>query len=165
MAKLIVLSGVPGSGKSYFARLLKKAKGSHVFIVSSDELRNMVGGSPQNFEFESVVWKMFYELPKLYAIDNDALVVLDATQIIKKYRTDAVKCLRTFFDDIDLVVFQIDKALVNFQNLQREWAVPQDVLDKFYSDFTLPDAEEIAFFDQTFFIKQITDFASVIDAL
>lgn len=165
MAKLIVLSGVPGSGKSYFSKLLKKAKGSHVFIVSSDELRNMVGGSPQNFDFERIVWTMFYELPKLYSIDSDALVVLDATQITKNYRTDAVKCLRPFFRSIDLVVFQIDKALVDFQNLQREWAVPQDVLDKFCADFTLPDDEEIAFFDQTFFIKQTTDFASVIDAL
>ena len=45
MNKLIILSGVPGSGKSYFSKTIKKIKNSHVYIVSSDELRKEIGAN------------------------------------------------------------------------------------------------------------------------
>ncbi|MGM9873867.1 MAG: AAA family ATPase [Bacilli bacterium] len=165
MSKLVVLSGIPGSGKSFFSKLLRKAKGGHVYVVSSDELRTLACGSPQIFEKEKEIWTMFYELPKVYSVDKDSIVILDATQIVKKFRTDAVRDLKSYFDSVELVVFTIPKEIVNFQNLQREWAVPQDVLDKFYRDFTMPDDEELAFFNHTYYIESTNDFAKVIDKL
>lgn len=165
MSKLVVLSGIPGSGKSFFSKLLRKAKGGHVYVVSSDELRTLACGSPQIFTKEKEIWTMFYELPKVYSVDKEAIVIMDATQIIKKFRTEAIKPLRPYFDEIDLVTFQIPKETVNFQNLQREWAVPQEVLDKFYNDFTLPDEEELAFFDHSYTIKETNDFANIIENL
>ena len=39
MNRLIVLSGVPGSGKSYFSASFKAKKEKHVYIISSDALR------------------------------------------------------------------------------------------------------------------------------
>lgn len=165
MSKLVVLSGIPGSGKSFFSKLLRKAKGGHVYVVSSDELRTLACGSPQIFTKEKEIWTMFYELPKVYSVDKDAIVILDATQIIKAYRTEAVKPLKPYFDEIDLVTFKIKKETVDFQNLQREWAVPQEVLDKFYKDFTLPDEEELAFFSHSYEIESTNDFTSVIENL
>jgi len=48
MSKLVVLSGVPGSGKSYFSSALRKYKGSRVYVVSSDALRNVMLGNQQD---------------------------------------------------------------------------------------------------------------------
>ena len=100
MSKLVVLSGIPGSGKSFFSKLLRKAKGGHVYVVSSDELRTLACGSPQIFTKEKEIWTMFYELPKVYSVDKEAIVIMDATQIIKKFRTEAIKPLRPYFDEI-----------------------------------------------------------------
>lgn len=165
MSKLIVLSGIPGSGKSFFSKELRKQKGGHVYVVSSDHLRELACGSPQIFSKEKEIWTMFYELPKVYSIDKDAYVILDATQIIKKFRTDILieKKLKEYFDSVDLVLFQLDKSLVDQQNKNRDWPVPQDVLDKFYADFTLPDKEEKTFFNKIYYIKKNEDIVNVIN--
>ena len=58
MNKLVILSGVPGSGKSYFSKTLKKVKNNHVYVVSSDELRALIGGSQSNLANEELMWQM-----------------------------------------------------------------------------------------------------------
>ena len=68
MAKLIVLSGVPGSGKSHFCDAFRKSMGGHVYVVSSDALRYEVTGSQQNMDEDKLVWKLFYGMAKVYAM-------------------------------------------------------------------------------------------------
>lgn len=167
MSKLIVLSGVPGSGKSFFSKLLREAKGGHVYVVSSDELRDLACGSPQIFTKEKEIWTMFYELPKVYSVDKEALVILDATQTIKKFRTDVLidKKLKDYFDEVDLVVFNLDKEIVKIQNKNRDWPVPQEVLERFFNEFTLPNEEEIGFFKKVFYIRESLDFQDVINQI
>ena len=62
MNRLIVLSGVPGSGKSYFSHLLKKNNPDHVFIISSDELRRQLLGDQRDLSNEPLIWKTYYQL-------------------------------------------------------------------------------------------------------
>ena len=119
MNKLVVLSGVPGSGKSYFSKTIKKIKQSHVYVVSSDELRALIGGNQSNLNNEDLMWKMFIELAKVYSNDKDGLVILDATHISTDLRVNRNKGLKSYFDEIDLVMWDIDKSVVSNQNLQR----------------------------------------------
>lgn len=153
MNKLVVLSGVPGSGKSYFSRAVKKIKNSHVYVVSSDEIRNMIAGSQTILDYDDLVWKMFISLAKSYSLDKEGIVILDATHVSTSLRVDRNQELRNLFDEIDLVFWDSDKELVSNQNLQREYPIPPDVLEKFFAIFEKPNEKDEAFFDKIVFVR------------
>ena len=152
MNRLIVLSGVPGSGKSYFSNALMQDKEKHVYIISSDQLRKEITGHQQDLSQDELVWKIFYSLAKSYSEDKNGIVVLDATNAKKEYRLDNIKPFRDLYDNIDLVCFQIDKQLVLKQNKEREFPIPEDALLRLIDAFEVPDEEEKAFFDHIDFI-------------
>ena len=154
MNKLIILSGVPGSGKSYFSKTIKKIKNSHVYVVSSDELRREITGSQSNLSEEMLMWKLFYSLAKTYSLDKDGVVILDATHISSELRVDRNRRLKKYFDEVDLVMWNIDKEVVSNQNIDRDYPVPPEVLDKFFAKFELPNDDDREFFDK---ILMVTD--------
>ena len=164
MNKLVVLSGVPGSGKSYFSKTLKKVKDNHVYVVSSDELRAIIGGRQSNLENEALVWKMFRGLAKTYACDPDGIVILDATHVNVELRVEKNRQLKPYFDEVDLVMWNIDRQTVSNQNLQREYPIPPDALDMFLNMFELPTEADREFFDQIILIEN-SDIAPAIEKI
>lgn len=164
MSKLIVLSGVPGSGKSYFCKTIKKIKESHVYVVSSDELRREITGRQSNLNEDELMWKIFFSLAKTYSLDKDGVVVLDATHVSKKMRVDRNKKLKHLFEEVDLVMWNIDKQVVANQNLQREYPIAPDVLERFYQILELPTEDDEKFFDKIIMVTS-NDIAPVIQEL
>ncbi len=153
MNKLIILSGVPGSGKSYFSNALKKVKKSHVYIVSSDALRATIQGDQQDLSADRMMWKMYYKLAYVYSIDPDGIVVLDATHSTSFYRIEATKMLKPLFKEIDLVSFNLPHEVIRYQNLNREYPVPIDVLDVLIEKFEAPDEKDKEYFDKIYVIE------------
>ena len=153
MNTLIVLSGVPGSGKSYFSACLKKAVKKHVYIISSDELRLNILGNQQDLSEDELIWKIYYSLIETYSIDKNAIVVLDATHSKKVYRLDNIKPFKQMFDQIDLVCFRLDKELVLKQNEGRENPIPKDSLLRLIDQFEMPDDEERTFYNHVDIIR------------
>ena len=153
MNHLIVLSGIPGSGKSYFSNALKMDKERHVYVISSDQIRKDITGDQRNLTQDPLVWKIFYSMVKTYSDDKDGIVILDATNAKKEYRLDYIKPFKGLYDKVDLVCFQIDKDLVLKQNREREFPIPEEALLRLIEDFEVPDAEEEAFFDHIDFIR------------
>ena len=164
MNKLIVLSGVPGSGKSYFSKTVKKIKNNHVYIVSSDELRREITGSQSNLNEEELMWKIFYSLAKTFSLDKEGIVILDATHTSTYLRVDKNKELKKLFDQIILVMWNVDHQLVSNQNLQREYPIPPEVLDEFFKIFELPTERDYEFFDKVLMIHN-NDIAPIIEEL
>lgn len=164
MNKLVVLAGVPGSGKSYFSKTVKKIKSSHVYVVSSDEIRTVIGGVQSNLNNEELVWKMFAGLAKVYSQDPDGVVILDATHVNSDFRVNRNKDLKPLFDETYLVLWNIDRSIVTNQNFQREYPIPPEALDKFFQIFTLPDELDKKFFDHIIVINN-SDIAPAIEAL
>ena len=154
MNYLIVLSGVPGSGKSYFSNALRNNKEKHVYIISSDQIRAEICGDQRDLSQDPLVWKIFYSLIKTYSEDKEGIVILDATNAKKEYRLDLIKPYRELYDEIDLIVFHIDRDLVIKQNKEREFPIPEEALLKLIDAFEMPDEEEKEFFDH---IDVITD--------
>ena len=164
MNKLIVLAGVPGSGKSYFSKTVKKIKSSHVYVVSSDQLRKEICGTQSCLEHEDLMWKMFMSLAKAYSLDKDGVVILDATHISTDLRVGRNKELEGLFDELILIVWDMDKQVVCNQNLQREYPIPPEALEMFFSKFQMPNEVDEAFFDKIIYIRN-SDIAPAIEAL
>ena len=153
MNRLIVLSGVPGSGKSYFSASFKAKKEKHVYIISSDALRKMILGNQRDLSEDDLVWKVYYELVKAYSVDKDGIVILDATHSKKIYRIDNIKPFKPLYNQIDLVCFRLDKELVFAQNKDRENPIPKEALETLINNFEMPDEEEYKFYDHLDIIK------------
>ena len=154
MNKLIVLSGVPGSGKSYISLLLKERRKSHLYIVSSDNLRAQIGGSQTNLSNEKLVWDMYYKLAKVYSLDKQGIVVLDSTNAKTEFRVDKVLPLKKSFNEVDLVVFKLDKITVMEQNLDRKYPIPSDALEKLIDNFEDIGDREKEFFDNIYIVDK-----------
>ena len=153
MNRLIVLSGVPGSGKSYFSNTLKSQIKKDVYVISSDQLRLEMFGDQKDLSHDDIMWKTFYELAKEYSNKKDAIVVLDATNAKKIYRLNNIKPYKGLYDEIDLVCFQLDKETVLKQNKERDNPIPEDALLRLIDEFEVPDEEEKQFFDHLDYIK------------
>lgn len=164
MNKLIVLSGVPGSGKSYFSNTVKKIKNSHVYVISSDALRKEITGSQSCFTHDRLMWDIFYSLARIYSLDKDGIVILDATNYTTELRVDRIRQYKEMFDQIIMVMWNIDRQVVSNQNLQREHPIPPEVLDIFLSKFELPTEKDYEFFDKVIVITN-NDLVPVIKEL
>ena len=58
MKTLIMLSAMPGSGKSTWAKAYQEAH-PHTLIVSSDAIRYELTGQTQDFSKQKEVWELF----------------------------------------------------------------------------------------------------------
>ena len=153
MAKLVMLCGVPGSGKSYFSNTLKKRAKKHVYIISSDQIRKVVLGSPQNFTNEKLCWTLFYDLAKTFSVDKEGIVVLDATQLTVHYRTEATKDLKDLFDERILLVFEMNKDVVFYQNQHRKYIVPVEALERMINEYEEPNEKDKEYFTDIYYVR------------
>lgn len=154
MNKLIVLAGVPGSGKSYISILIKdRMRNGHVYVVSSDNLRAQICGNQQCFDYDYLVWNMYYDMARIYSTDEQGIVILDSTAAKRMFRIEQVRPLKRLFSEVDLVVFNLDKVTVMRQNLDRQFPVPSEVLERLYDSFEKVNDEDRAFFDKIYEIK------------
>ena len=150
---LIVLSGVPGSGKSYFSNALKSQVKRDVYVISSDQLRLQMFGDQKDLSHDPIIWEEFYRLASEYSKKKDAIVVLDATNAKKMYRLGCIERYKKLYDQIDLVCFQLEKEIVIKQNKERDNPIPEDALLRLINEFEMPDDEEKTFFDHINIIK------------
>lgn len=116
MSTLILLSAIPGSGKSTWARAYQ-ARHKNTYIVASDEVRARVSGSQQNFDREALVWETFLKDINAHA-GEDCTVIADATNLQNKYRRQYFETTPGFDKHI-LVVFKIPFEVCMRQNKMR----------------------------------------------
>lgn len=148
MRKLILLTAIPGAGKSTWANDYKKSH-PNTFIVSSDELRKEFGGSYQYFEEEERVWKEFLDRTNKYASElEDCTVILDSTCLTNKFRK--YYALNTSNFDKKVLIYlncSLEKAIKrNYQRAQERF-VPENVMESLYKTLEVPSNEVIKLFD------------------
>ncbi len=154
MKQLIVLSAVPGCGKSTWARNYKKTH-KNTYIISSDDIRFELTGQYQDFSKQAQVWKEFENrLINFGKQDGDFTVILDAVidlNILRKKYFDLGKDFKRRV----LVVIKKDLETVLFLNKKRrkeKW-VPEDALITLYNKFEEPTEEILEMFDEYQYIK------------
>ncbi|MDR1698178.1 MAG: ATP-binding protein [Erysipelotrichaceae bacterium] len=157
MKTLIILSALPGSGKSYFAKRFCRTH-KNVFIVSSDELRKEIFGSYQNFTNEPLIWKTYLERIRAYGDhhgDEDLYVIADSTNLTNAYRKYYYEETR-MFDKHVLVVFEKPWEMCLMSNMSRrnEKQVPLFAMEKLRQEYESPSPEIIALYDEYIYIDR-----------
>lgn len=149
MKQLIILSAVPGSGKSTWA---KKYQASHpnTYIISSDEIRFELTGQYQDFSKQKEVWEEFENRLLNYSKqDGNFTVILDAVIDLNSLRKKYYD-LGKDFDRKILIILRKPLELLKKLNKERKeekW-VPEDVLINLYNKFEEPTKDILEIFDE-----------------
>ena len=148
MKTLIVLSAMPGSGKSTWAKKYQEEH-PHTLIISSDKIRCELTGSMQNFSKQNEVWELFsfriHEYANKY---DDVTVILDALNDLNSLREKYVK-ENPEYDRYELILFPRTIEQIRYFNKQRNKnaVVPDDQLDMLINKWEQPSEEIIKLFD------------------
>jgi len=139
MKTLIVLSAMPGSGKSTWAKQYQ-AEHSHTLIVSSDAIRYELTGQTQDFSKQKEVWELFslriHEYAQMY---DDVTVILDALNDLNVLREKYVKD-NPEFDEYVLVLLPRTLEQIRYFNKERALSsiVPDEQLERLISKWEEP---------------------------
>lgn len=156
MNKLIIMSGIPGCGKTTLARQLQthyqETFNKRVAIISSDDVRADVAGTAQNHDHEKEVWQEFETRIKTASLIHD-IVIADSTAVTNNLRLQWFNRFKGFFDRIELNWFNIPFSICWERNLQRAIPVPLDVMANLYRMYQDPSYEAKNIFDAIMEIK------------
>ena len=139
MASLIVLVGLPGCGKSYYANKYEDNKKTK--IVSSDSIRKELYGKEEEQGDPSKVFKIMYNRTLNY-LKEDFNVIYDATNIIMKKRYNLVHSLKDSLRGKKItykcLVWAAPYDYCLYQNNKRDRKVPEEVIQRMYYNFEFP---------------------------
>lgn len=156
MKKLIILSAVPGSGKSTWAKRYQETH-PNTYIISSDQIRFELTGVYQDFSRQKEVWEIFENRIKEYAkLDGDVTVILDALIDLDILRKKYVETTPEY-DEHELVLIYRsfeDIKKFNRQRPKEKW-VPDEALIALFEKFELPKKEIIDLFDKYTYIDTL----------
>ena len=136
MKKVIFMVGVPGSGKSTYA----KKKFKKAVILSSDEIRKEIFNEETNESNNALVFNTLYNRAKEIIKTKD--IVIDATSSNKH---DRALGLQHFKDmKVKRIAVVIDTPLEEClkRNRQRSRVVDEDVIKQYFINFEMPSKEE-----------------------
>ena len=154
MKTLIMLSAIPASGKSTWAKEYEKTH-PNTYIVSSDDIRMEVcNGDFQDHSRQKEVWELFEKRIHEYALNENATVILDALNDVNEVR---LKYLTTTpeFDRKILVLFPSSLKKSEKYNGLREskMQVPHDILIGLVKKFEAPNQEVLNLVDEIIEVK------------
>jgi predicted kinase len=158
MKKIIVLVGLPGSGKSTWAEEYKKENVTErVQIINSDEIRKKITGSYQNFNYEDEVWHEFDN--QIFAASyqkqpKNFTVIVDATHL-SEYRRICTLSAGDNFKHKTMVHFNIpfETCLARQETRPTNKRVPKHIMYGYENKFQHIQSYEKSSVDQFIEIK------------
>ena len=136
---LIVLGGLPASGKSTYAEMLVES--GQFCRVCPDLIRKELYGNESIQGNGREVFKIAFDAIQRLGKQNFN-VVFDATNINADRRKELVEEMRPYFDIIIFKWFDVATAVCLERNRQRERQVPEEVIWRMAKTATVPTTEE-----------------------
>lgn len=154
MKTLIMLSAIPASGKSTWAKKYKETH-DNVFIVSSDAIRmEITGGDFHDQSKQRLVWEIFDNRIHEYAKNDNCTVILDALNDVNDVR---LRYLTTTpeFDKKILVLFEVNLERSMYYNSLRDEKVkvPDEAMVELKNKFQEPSEEVLELVDEIIQVK------------
>ena len=145
MAKLIILCGLPGSGKSTYAENYKAVDDAifegNTVIHSSDAIRKELFGDESSQENNARV----FELMRKRTIEDlkaGKTVIYDATNVTRKGRRSAIACAHPTNDTVECHVVWADPNECIRRDSERKRTVGKEVIDKMLRRWQSPWLDE-----------------------
>lgn len=135
---LIVMVGIPGSGKSYKAKELSELYNAKVF--SSDEYRKILLGDSSNQSNNKLVFERLYDDIEKCLTDG-CNAILDSTNTTYKSRKTVIDRFKDI-SNIEAFVMTTKIEECIFRDANRERTVGEDVVRKFISYYQFPQMFE-----------------------
>jgi predicted kinase len=139
MATFIMLMGLPGSGKSYYAKEYTKLD-KDAIIISSDDIRQELWGDANDQSNPSKIFETMFDRT-VEALKSGKNVIYDATNLIAKTRKSTLTRLRQIFkEDLYSALYLITCSISECKRRQgdRERKVPEEVIDRMVRQFQAP---------------------------
>ena len=140
MRKLIMMMGIPGSGKSHWI----KKQFPDIVPVSRDAIRfEMLKDGEDYFAHEDEVFESFIH-QIIGSLVVDEVTIADATHLNRKSRAKVLNRVRKFADEIEIVWINPPLVTAFAQNDKREgraW-VKHGIIRRMWFSLEAPTAEE-----------------------
>ncbi len=134
--KIIVLVGLPGSGKTTYLEQLRAP------TLSSDTLRLLLGDNQDDQTIHPYVFAALrYLLSQRLAIGRP-ITYLDATHLTPFERNPYFEIARRYNADIEALFFDVPVDVCKQRNRRRPRVVPDDVIDRMAARLVPPTTEE-----------------------
>lgn len=141
---LIVMSGVPGSGKSTRAKRMMQddiKNGYEAVIYSADDIREELFGDASVQDDGYKVFKILEERVEA-ALKEGKRVYYDSTNRYSRGRKALVKKFKPFADKIICVRMNPPKEVAMDRNKSRSRVVPDDVMERYFDSISMPSKKE-----------------------
>jgi predicted kinase len=134
--KIIVLVGLPGSGKSTWAAQQDAG------VLSSDAVRVLLTGSADNQNVNSLVFETLRFLLQMRVQAGAQVTIIDATSLTGRERRAWVRFARSLGCSAEAVFFDTPTKTCKARNQARARVVPDDVMLRFAGRLTPPTLKE-----------------------
>lgn len=154
MKTFILLSAMPGSGKSTWAKRYQETH-PNTIIVSSDEIRMRLFGSAAGNVRTPIVWDTFLnDINDAAAKYENVTVIADSTNLSNKWRRYYLEETHGF-DKHVLVLFDIPYEVSCFQNKLRskDRVLPDEAMERLHKEYEMPTDEIIKLYDEYIVIR------------
>lgn len=142
-AKMYIMCGVAGVGKSTYVNKLKEGMfRSNFVLICPDLIREEICGGDRSDQSKNAdVWKLAYERV-ISAAKHGLDIIFDATMLNPKSRKKLIKIGKEY--DMFIEAHAVEKTLdaIIRQNANREWSVPDNIVRSMYERYSTPTIEE-----------------------
>lgn len=137
---LIVLGGLPASGKSTYAEMLQEINPTFQRVCPDLIRKAFYGDENIQGDGKRVFYTAFHDLKEYGSVG--ANVIFDATNINADRRKKFVKEMRPYFDILIFKWITTPASVCYERNFYRDRQVPSDVIKRMSDNFEEPTMEE-----------------------
>ena len=141
MGRLIILVGLPGSGKSTYAKSFPKEAIGDVVWLSSDTIRKELYGDESIQGDPNKVFQVLHQRVRTY-LTGDSTVIYDATNVNRKSRKQVISIAKSLLAYIEAHIVWCPYEECIRRDANRERTVGREVIDKFIKRWETPFFDE-----------------------